>query len=54
MPKRLTQWAGEQQVAETTLSRVELNPTLPADTFSLSAPGGYDVETKTLAALGGK
>lgn len=53
VPRRLTQWSGGQQVAETSLSRVELNPTLPADTFSLSAPGGYDVETKTLAELGG-
>jgi hypothetical protein len=54
VPKRLTQWGGGQQVAETSLTRVELNPTLPADTFALSAPGGYDVETKTLAALGGR
>lgn len=54
VPKRLTQWSGGQQVAETSLSRVELNPSLPADTFSLGAPEGYDVETKTLAALGGR
>ncbi|WNG61450.1 hypothetical protein F0U59_47115 [Archangium gephyra] len=54
VPRRLTQWGGGQQVAETTLTRVELNPALPAETFSLSAPGGYDVETKTLAALGGR
>jgi len=54
VPKRLTQWGGGQQVAETSLTRVELNPALPAETFSLSAPGGYDVETKTLAALGGR
>ncbi|MCY1082249.1 hypothetical protein [Archangium lansingense] len=54
VPKRLTQWGGGQQVAETSLTRVELNPTLPAETFALSAPGGYDVETKTLATLGGR
>jgi hypothetical protein len=48
VPRRLTQWAGEQQVAETTLSSVELNPVLPADTFTLAAPEGYDVQTKTL------
>lgn len=54
VPKRLTQWSGGQQVAGTALTRVELNPTLPADTFSPGAPAGYDVETKTLAALGGK
>jgi hypothetical protein len=54
VPRRLTQWGGGQQVAETALTRVELNPTLPADTFTLSAPRGYDVERKTLAALGGR
>jgi len=48
VPKRLTQWSGAQQVAETTLARVELNPTLPADTFTLAAPEGYTVQTKTL------
>jgi hypothetical protein len=53
VPKRLTQWGGGQQVAETSLTRVELNPTLPAETFSLGAPEGYGVEMKTLAALGG-
>jgi hypothetical protein len=52
VPKRLTQWAGEQQVAETTLSRVELNPTLPAETFTLSAPEGYEVQSKTLVVEG--
>ncbi len=48
VPKRLTQWVGGQQVLETTLARVELNPALPAETFTLSAPQGYDVQTKTL------
>jgi hypothetical protein len=52
VPKRLTQWAGEQQVAETTLSRVELNPTLPAETFTLRAPEGYEVQSKTLVVAG--
>jgi outer membrane lipoprotein-sorting protein len=52
VPRRLTQWSAGQQVADTTLSRVELNPALPAETFTLVAPGGYGVETKTLAALG--
>jgi outer membrane lipoprotein-sorting protein len=39
-------------VAETTLSRVELNPALPSDTFTLSAPEGYTVQTKTLVVDG--
>lgn len=49
VPRRLTQWEGGQPVAETRLSRVELNPPLPADTFALPAPGGYAVESRTLA-----
>ncbi|QRN98573.1 hypothetical protein JRI60_05890 [Archangium violaceum] len=52
VPKRLTQWAGAQKVAETTLSRVELNPTLPSETFALTAPEGYTVQTKTFAVAG--
>ncbi len=52
VPKRLTQWAGAQQVAETTLTRVELNPTLPSDTFTLTVPRDYDVQTKTLVVTG--
>ncbi|MDC0712990.1 hypothetical protein POL68_31300 [Stigmatella sp. ncwal1] len=48
VPKRLTRWAGGQQVGETTLSRIELNPVLPNDTFILVAPEGYDVQTRTL------
>jgi hypothetical protein len=54
VPKRLTQWAGEQLVAETTLSRVELNPALPSDTFTLGAPEGYTVQTKTLVVAGAR
>jgi len=50
VPRRLTQWAGEQQVARTVLTRVELNPSLPAETFTLTAPRGYAVEIKTFAA----
>lgn len=52
VPRRLTQWAGERQVAETTLSRVELNPSLPSETFTLTAPEGYEVQTKTLGVTG--
>jgi hypothetical protein len=52
VPKQLTQWAGEQKVSETTLTRVEFNPSLPADTFTLSPREGYDVQTKTLVVSG--
>jgi hypothetical protein len=52
VPRRLTWWASEQQVAETTLSSVELNPVLPSETFTLTAPEGYEVQTKTLEMAG--
>jgi hypothetical protein len=48
VPRRLTQWTDGQHVAETTLSRVELNPPLPADGFTLTPPEGYEVQTRTL------
>jgi outer membrane lipoprotein-sorting protein len=48
VPRRLTQWADGQQVAQTTLSRVELNPALPADGFTLTPPEGYEVQSRTL------
>ncbi len=60
VPRRLTQWsttgsgaeaaAEAHQVAETRLTRVELNPSLPAETFQLTAPRGYAVVPKTFAA----
>ncbi|MET0401700.1 MAG: hypothetical protein ABW123_04815 [Cystobacter sp.] len=52
VPRRLTQWAGNQQVAQTQLTRVELNPTLPAETFTLTAPRGYGVGSKTFGPVG--
>ncbi|WP_164017500.1 hypothetical protein [Pyxidicoccus trucidator] len=48
VPKRLTRWLGGRQVGETVLGRVELNATLPNDAFTLSAPEGYSVQSKTL------
>jgi outer membrane lipoprotein-sorting protein len=42
-----------EKVGETTLSTVELNP-LSNDTFTLTAPGGYEVQTKTLVDSSGK
>jgi len=50
VPRKLTQWAGARQVAQTVITRVELSPTLPAETFTLTAPKGYDVGMKTFAA----
>jgi hypothetical protein len=48
VPRQLTRWVEGQQVGETTLTRVELNPSLPADTFTLVAPEGYEVQERTL------
>ncbi|QSQ22521.1 hypothetical protein JY651_46680 [Pyxidicoccus parkwayensis] len=48
VPKRLTRWLGGRQVGETVLGRVELNVPLPNDTFTLTAPEGYAVQSRTL------
>jgi len=50
VPLELTQWAGAQQVARTVITRVELNPSLPGETFAPTAPKGYSVGMKTFAA----
>ena len=54
VPRRLTQWMKGEQVAQTQLSTVELNPTLPNDAFTLAAPAGYEAQTKTLVDAAGK
>jgi outer membrane lipoprotein-sorting protein len=48
VPRKLSRWVMGEKVGETTLSLLELNPALPGDTFTLTAPEGYDVQTKTL------
>lgn len=48
VPRRLTRWLGGRQVGETVLSRVELNAPVPNDAFTLPAPEGYEVQTRTL------
>jgi outer membrane lipoprotein-sorting protein len=54
VPRRLSRWVKDEKVGETTLSRVELNALLPNDAFTLTAPEGYDVQTKTLVDAAGK
>ena len=54
VPQRLTRWVGGQQVGRIELSGVELNPALPNDSFTLSAPEGYEVQSRTLAQVGAK
>ncbi|MCP3105283.1 hypothetical protein LZ198_41085 [Myxococcus sp. K15C18031901] len=48
VPKRLTRWVDGKQVGETVLTRVELNSPSPNDAFTLTAPEGYDVKSRTL------
>ncbi|WP_044890591.1 hypothetical protein [Myxococcus hansupus] len=48
VPKRLGRWQGGKRVGETVLTRVELGAALPNDAFTLTAPEGYDVQTRTL------
>ncbi|AGC48605.1 putative lipoprotein [Myxococcus stipitatus DSM 14675] len=48
VPKRLTRWLGGRKVGETVLSRVDLASPPPNDAFTLVAPEGYDVQTRTL------
>jgi outer membrane lipoprotein-sorting protein len=52
VPKRITRWLGGKQVGETVLGRVELNATLPNDAFTLTAPEGYAVQSRTLVESG--
>jgi len=54
VPQKLTRWVKGEKVGETTLSQIELNPALPNDTFTLAAPEGYEVQTKTLVNSEGK
>jgi outer membrane lipoprotein-sorting protein len=54
VPQKLSRWVKGEKVGETTLSKVELNPALPNDSFTLAAPEGYEVQTKTLVNAEGK
>jgi outer membrane lipoprotein-sorting protein len=54
VPQKLSRWVKGEKAGETTLSQVELNPALPNDTFTLAAPEGYSVQTKTLVDTAGK
>lgn len=47
-PKKLAQWQGSERVATTELSTIELNPPLPAESFTLSAPAGYESRSQEL------
>lgn len=54
VPQRLTRWVGDTQVGRIELSQVELNPALPNDAFSLNAPAGYEVQSRTLVEVAAK
>ncbi len=51
-PKKLTQVQGATSVATTSLTVVEINPALPADTFTLKPPEGYEVKQQELVEAG--
>lgn len=51
-PTRLSQWAGAQRLAETQLSTVELNVPLPAESFTLSPPEGFEAVRQELVESG--
>lgn len=48
VPKRLSQWEGEKQLGTTELTKIALNPAIPADDFTLTVPQGFSEETRTL------
>ena len=48
VPSVLSRWQGTERVGETRLTRVELNPALPEQDFTLAAPQGYTVRRQTL------
>lgn len=48
VPRRLTRWLAGRQVGETVLGTVELSASLPNDAFTLAAPEGYEVQSRTL------
>jgi outer membrane lipoprotein-sorting protein len=54
VPKRVTRWEQGEKVFDTTFSQVELTSSLPNDAFTLTAPEGYDVQTRTLVNADGK
>lgn len=47
-PKQLTQWRGNEPVATTVLSKVEINPPIAADSFTLTAPEGFEAKLEQL------
>ena len=51
-PKKLTQWDGKNPIATTVLSKVEINPQIPAGEFTLSAPEGFDAKDQQLVEQG--
>lgn len=54
VPRRLTRWAGGQQLGETRLTRVVLASPLPQDAFRLPAPEGWQAERRSLVDAAAK
>lgn len=51
-PRQLTRWSGETPIATFALGKIELNPPLPQDGFTLSAPEGFEAITRQLVESG--
>jgi outer membrane lipoprotein-sorting protein len=51
-PKKYTHWEGANPVATTELSRVEVNPQIPAGEFTLHAPEGFEAKDQQLVETG--
>ena len=45
-PKKFTHWEGKDPVATTLLTKVEVNPQIPAGEFTLQAPEGFEVKNQ--------
>ncbi len=47
-PRQLTLWEGKAPVNTTLLTKVEINPQIPAGEFTLSAPEGFEAQSHEL------
>ena len=45
-PQKYTHWEGNDPAATTVLSKVEINPQIPAGEFTLQAPEGFEAKNQ--------
>ncbi|MHB8877153.1 MAG: LolA family protein [Myxococcaceae bacterium] len=51
-PQKYTHWEGKDPAATTVLSKVELNPQIPAGEFTLMAPEGFEAKSQQFVEEG--